>query len=103
MGNIIFIFKTNGNYLGFIEGGFVFSRDGVYLGWVDGNTVWDSEGNFRGVIANDKDMNKFIIRDRFALSPVSRTPKTAPENPSIPDPPRNIVPVSFGVSMIDSF
>ena len=102
MDNTTFIFKTDGNYLGFIQSGFVFSRDGVYLGWVESKTVWDAEGNFRGAIS-EINSNKYILRDRFALPPVSRTPKTAPENPIIPDPPRNVAPISSGVSLVDAF
>ena len=74
-----FIYKTTGNYFGFIKEGLLYSRDGEYLGWVeDGKFVWDAKGNFRGfVFTPEKREEKFIIRDRFSLSPTTRTPKPA--------------------------
>ena len=56
-----YIFRSNGNYLGFISSGNLFSRDGEYLGWIEGDLVWDSNGHFRGkiVLINDK---KYILK-----------------------------------------
>jgi hypothetical protein len=37
----IYIYKSNGNYFGFIRNGYLYSRDGVCLAWVEDDYVWD--------------------------------------------------------------
>lgn len=98
----IYIYKSNGFYLGFIKNGYLYSRDGIYLGWLEGNIVWDAKGQFRGTIA-DLNNHKYILTNRFTLSPASRTPKEIP-SPTVPLTPQpNIAPISLSVEFTDGF
>ncbi len=106
MGTDIFIFKSEGNYLGFIRNNFVFSRDGIYLGWVEQidhhQAIWDSEGKFRGLLI-EKNSNHYILTRKFEMPPFSRTPKKI-ENVQIPpDPPPNVPPMTLPVDFEDAF
>jgi len=102
----IFIFKSNGNYLGFIRNDLVYSRDGIYLGWVEqmekDQIVWDSEGKFRGLLLK-RNGYCYILTRKFEMPPVSRTPKKTPSIQTPPDPPRNIPPISLPVDLEDAF
>jgi len=99
----MFIFKSTGNYLGFIINDFFFSRDGVHLGWLEqGKFVWDTKGNFKGLLTGINN-NFYILVNKLAIPPFSRAPKTAPNNPVIPPPPPNISPISLPVGYIDAF
>ncbi|MEK7613802.1 MAG: 4-fold beta flower protein [Patescibacteria group bacterium] len=94
------IFRSNGIYIGFISSdGILFSRDGEYLGWVEDDFVWDSKGKFRGQLWN----NRYIILNKFAVSPIPRTPRLAPLNPIIPPPPVNIPAVALPTGWSDAF
>jgi len=93
------IFKSTGIYIGFIANGFLFSRDGEYLGWIENTFVWDAKGRFRGQIWQEK----YIIYNPFAVSPVPRTPRSAPQMPVVPPPPANIGPVTLPTGWADSF
>lgn len=102
MENIIYIFKSNGFYFGFIKNDFLFSRNGIYLGWIERNFVWDRNGRFRGVI-RDINGEKYILINRFTILPVSRTPKTAPPTEIPPPPKNNILPITLSPELIDAF
>jgi len=97
-----FIFKTNGNYIGFIDSEFIFSRDGKYLGWIDNKLVWDREGEFRGalMILGEK---SYVLRSQLTMSALSKTPKIPSYTPEMPPPPPNATPISPGVEFIDAF
>lgn len=102
MDNTIYIYKTNGFYLGFIRNGFLFSGQGVYMGWVEGNFVWDSKGRFRGIIT-EINGHKYIILNRLSISPVARPPKL-PQNQEIPPNPQpNIVRITLSPELSDGF
>lgn len=94
-----YIFKSNGNYFGFIVNGNLFSRDGDYLGWVEGNTLWGKSGDYRGEIFQDY----YIIRNTFKVAPVPRAPKANPATPAIPAPPANRPPITLPVGSEDAF
>ena len=98
----MYIYLSNGFYLGFISNGFLYSRDGICIGWLEGNYVWDMEGKYRGGVIEIAG-NKYILRRRFGLPPISRPPKgyIAPVTP-LP-PPSNIKPIDLAVDIIDAF
>jgi hypothetical protein len=105
IGGNMHIYLMNGFYLGFISGGYLYSRDGICLGWIeDDKFVWDLEGKFRGSIYEyPQNKQKYIIKRRFGLPPLSR-----PSRGSIPPvsplaPPENIKPIDLGVEIIDGF
>jgi hypothetical protein len=95
-----YIFKSNGSYLGFVEGGNLFSRDGAFLGWIENNIhTWDSSGRYRGQRWN----NKYVIVNTFALTPVPRPPRQVPTPPPLPDPPANIPAIALPTGWKDAF
>lgn len=96
------IFKTNGNYLGFVNNDFLFSRDGVYLGWLEGNFVWDKSGNFRGSLM-DLSAHHYILSNKFAVPPIPKTPIIAPITPPLPPPPSNIAAAPAPFGLLDAF
>jgi hypothetical protein len=98
-----FIYKSTGQYLGFVQNNSLYSRDGAYLGWVEGNFVWDFNGKFRGVI-NDVGGHKYIWLNIFALLPVPRPPKLSlpPVTPAYPV--ETIIPsITLPVGIVDGF
>jgi|TARA_Y100000310_G_scaffold30045_1_gene28577 hypothetical protein len=97
-----YIFRSNGNYLGFISNGNLFSRDGEYLGWIENDIVWDSRGNFRGKVTeiNNK---KYILRNTFVIPPIPKAPKAPPVPPVPPVPPANLTPINPPIGSKDSF
>lgn len=101
--NLVFIYKSNGLYFGFITNGYLYSRDGIYLGWIEGQFVWDTRGQFRGAIV-DVAGNKLILIKRFTLVPPQRTPRPAPTTPiTVPNSPSNISAISLSVEFKDGF
>jgi hypothetical protein len=96
------IFRSNGNYIGFIDGDNIFSRDGVYLGWLENNLVWDINGNFKGQKIN-LGGNNYILRNSFSINPMSRIPRISPISPIPPIPPINILPIMLPIGFIDAF
>ncbi len=99
-----YIFKSNGNYLGFLQDDNIFSRDGIYLGWLDGDGTyaWDSSGKFRGYLI-DVSGNNFIILNQLQIPPIPRMPRPAPLTPILPPPPVNVSPIPLPVGYIDGF
>lgn len=94
------IFKSNGQYLGFISNGYFFSRDGAYLGWIEGKFVWDKDGKFRGVLTED---GRYILKNIYTVSPVPRVPRPMPATPPLPPPPPNIGPIVLHIGYVDAF
>ena len=101
-GNIVFIYRSNGNYLGFISGSNFFSRDGIYWGWIEGNLVWNHTGRYAGEV---KEINghSYIMKNMYILPPIPKPPKKLPDIPTIPDPPRNIRAINLPIGYQDSF
>lgn len=97
-----YIFKSNGSYLGFINGANIFSRDGIYLGWTEDRYVWDASGKFRGVL-NEINGYKYILLNTLQILPLPRLPKLSPLAPLLPNPPANIPAISLPVGYIDGF
>lgn len=97
----IFVYKSNGYYLGFIRNGFLFSRDGICLGWVDNGYVWDTTGQFRGRLEEIQGRH-YIVNDLFTLRPTSRSPKSSPNQTTTTNQP-NIPPIALPVGLVDSF
>lgn len=100
---IKFIFKSNGNYLGFIQNGFLFSRDGIYLGWVEGTIIWDFQGRFRGQLI-ELNGNLYALLNKFVIPPLPKTPKAVPRNLTSPIPQTsNIISITIPVGWVDAF
>lgn len=97
-----YIHLTNGNYLGFIVNGRLFSRDGVYLGWVEGETVWDRNGRYRGSVMEINGGN-YILKHKFAITPIPRIPRTSPIKPTTPNPASNRAPIMVPLPFEDAF
>jgi hypothetical protein len=93
-----YIFKSNGIYLGFVQGDYLFSRDGEYLGWIEGNLVWDKTGDYRGYLEGD-----YILRNLYSIKPVPRVPRVTPVSQPLPVPPVNKVPMILSVGVTDAF
>mgnify|MGYP001559157759 CR=1 FL=1 len=102
MDNIIYIYKSIGQYLGFIMGGNLFSRDGIYLGWIEEGYVWDSHGQFKGELKDIND-NSYILKNMFAVPPIPKIPKQTPPLPSLPAPKANIPPIIPPTGYKDGF
>ena len=94
-----YIFKSSGQYLGFVISDYFFSRDGIYLGWVESPYVWDSSGQFRGELRE----GAYILRNLYAIPPVPKVPKVAPPTPPLPPPPPNRVPIILQIGYVDAF
>lgn len=71
------IFRSSGQYLGFIYNDNLFSRDGIYLGWLEGDNVWDSNGSYRGKLVPISG-HYYILKNEFVISPIPRIPKLSP-------------------------
>ena len=95
-----FIFKSTGQYFGFIVDDYLFSRDGEYLGWIEGKYAWDKSGLFRGIVTDDK---RYIVRNIYTILPVPRAPRPHPSTPSLPTPQANIASIVLPVGYIDAF
>jgi hypothetical protein len=94
-----FIYKSNGNYLGFIRDGLIFSRDGIYLGWIEAPYVWDASGRFRGILFE----NKYILNNKLTIPAISRPAKIVPNAATIPNSPPNVNPIQLPIGVEDSF
>lgn len=94
-----YIFRSNGQYLGFIQNSYLFSRDGIYLGWIEGNHVWDANGQYRGFTQD----GKYILRNLYIIPPVPRAPKALPAIPALPAPATNIVAINLPIGYVDAF
>ena len=100
--NQIFIFRTNGFYLGFLQAGNLFSRDGVYLGWLEGVFIWDASGQYRGQLVQIGGYY-YILKNMYAVPPIPRVPRFATISPTLPPPPINGVPISPPIGYKDGF
>lgn len=100
--NITFIFKSNGNYIGFISNNNIFSRDGEYLGWVENSIVWGKDGRFKGEL---KQINNhyYVLRNSLTIPPMARVPKVSPVTPVQPPSPANTLPVMVPIGFVDGF
>lgn len=97
-----YIFKSNGNYLGFLNNGYLFSRDGEYLGWIDSKFVWDSTGQFRGELT-EINGKKYILKNIFLIPPIPKIPKFPPVPSILPIPPINAMPIPLPIGFKDAF
>src|SRR5713226_8588006 len=95
------IYRSSGQYLGFMDSGKIFSWDGKFLGWVEGAYVWDVSGQFKGEI---KKINGhyYILKNMYALPPLPKVPKLNPlPVSSIPAPQSTIAPITLDIGWID--
>ena len=100
----IFIYKSTGQYFGFIRNTRIYSRDGLYLGFLSGNFIWDSKGQFRGTLTPAGN-HYYIFKNIFSIPPYSQTPKDAPNLllTELPLPQPNINPIPLSVGYTDGF
>lgn len=100
---MIYVHRTTGTYLGFINDDRLFSRDGVYLAWLEGNIVWDgATGEFKGKLY-EIDGHHYILRNKFTVNPIPKVPKIPPLIPAVPPPVANIPSISIKIGYEDSF
>lgn len=98
------IYKSNGQYIGFIEGNNIFLWNGEYVGWVDSQRfAWSRTGGFLGQIM-EKMNNNYIIRNIYTIPPISRNPViNYPTPKNIPVPSPNIPSISLEIGQQDAF
>jgi hypothetical protein len=100
---ITYIFKSSGQYSGFIDNGNIFSWNGQYLGWIESGYVWDVSGQFRGE-AKEVSGHFYIFKNIYALPPLPKMPKLNPLPViSIPAPQSNIPPITLEIGWVDGF
>lgn len=97
-----FIYKSSGQYFGFLERDNVFSWDGKYLGWVDEDFVWDNLGQFRGELKKIKG-KLYILKNMYALPPLPKTRKHPIPSVEVPTPQAQIDPISIDIGWTDGF
>ena len=99
-----FIFKSSGQYLGFIRNGYLFSRDGNYLGWVENDNVWSAiNGEFKGQLIGGANNEYYIVRNTFSISPIPKIPRISPLPVVLPLPQANITPTTLPIGVQDGF
>jgi hypothetical protein len=107
MNEVMYIFKSNGFYIGFINNNFFYNQNGIYLGWVEGQFVYDAEGKFRGMIYSakltDHPNYSYIFRHKFTMPPISKPPKPSIPNTAPPNPVPLIPPITLDVKWEDAF
>jgi len=98
-----YIFKSSGQYFGFIDRGNIFSWNGQYLGWIEGGYVWDIAGQFRGEVKVISG-HTYIVKNMYALPPLPKIPQ---QNPlpviSVPAPQSNIPAIALDIGCVDGF
>ena len=99
--NDIFVYKSNGIYLGFIRNGFLFSRDGICLGWIENDFIWDTQGQFKGLLY-EINGHKYVVVNRFTLKPAQRSSKII-ANQTVLSNQSNIPAISLPVELTDAF
>ena len=96
------IFKSNGNYLGFVRENNIFSRDGDFLGWIDNINAWDKSGAYRGELKSISG-NSYILKNQYAVPPLPKAAKSVSNNFELPNPPANIASVEIPIGYVDAF
>lgn len=98
-----YIFRSTGQYLGFILNNSLFDRDSVYLGWIENKrNVWDKNGAYRGML-NDISGRTYVLKNQFMINPIPRIPKIPPIPPIPPIPQQNIMPIILPIGVQDGF
>lgn len=97
------IYKSSGQYLGFIAQDNIFRWDGKYLGWIDNQKyVWGRSGEFRGQL-REYNGYYYILRNSFQIPPVARSPKPEPAIPILPTPTSPAPPYPIPIGVEDAF
>jgi hypothetical protein len=100
----MFLFRSNGQYLGFITGDNIFDRDGRFIGWKSVETVWGANGQYRGQLSRiGSTQNFYVVKYIFAVAPIPQIPRVVDINKSLPVPPANILPVHLQAGFVDGF
>jgi hypothetical protein len=98
----MYIFKSSGQYFGFIHGDYIFDRDGKYIGWRNGINVWAPNGQYKGQLKEFAPGKFHFIYYIFGVPPVQLIPRNMPITPTLPDPPSNESPIQLPVGYIDA-
>lgn len=104
MEEYIFLFKSSGQYIGFLYNDFIYTRDGNFLGWLDSDikVVWGKSGSYKGKLVNI-DGHYYILRNLLEMPPIPQTPKRTPVPPPLPFQQENIPPITLPPFFIDGF
>ena len=98
-----FIYRSNGDYFGFILNGYLFDTDGEYLGWVeDDDSVWRKDGEYFGWLTGEN----YILHNPKQIKPLARTPKIPPmppDPPMAPPPRMPRIPPMYREDALDKF
>jgi len=84
---MIYLYKWNGEYFGFISGDNVFDKKSKWIGWIQENQVWGTAGEFVGDIFE----TNYILRNVTMIPPIPRVSKIPPVPPVPPVPSVNRV------------
>lgn len=94
-----YLFRMNGEYVGFLSDGWFFAANGCYLGWCEGgDQLWRSDGNWLGCIREQY----YVLRRRGAPQPVPQPPRVPPVPPSPPLSPGNLLPRAVPPGWLDA-
>lgn len=100
---LIKIFRSSGQYIGFVSEQNLFSWSGEYLGWIDDQKfVWDKNGIFRGQLIQINN-NYYIIKNKYLIPPISKNARASAPNPAIPAPLAPLPPISLPLGTEDAF
>ncbi|MCX6792292.1 MAG: hypothetical protein NT149_04620 [Candidatus Gottesmanbacteria bacterium] len=97
-----YFYRSNGIYVGFINGNYIFSRDGQYLGWIEGDFVWGIDGQFRGKLYLIGE-HYYILKYIYNIPPIPKAPIGVPSTPALPAPTSNIASISLKLGFVDAF
>ncbi len=103
----VFIYRMNGQCIGFMRNEILYSADGKYLGWGENNSFWNNHGQFCGQLymVNAETNTAYILKNQFSIPATTQAPRYY-ENlsgSSIPAMPAPIQPVLFNPSYKDGF
>lgn len=100
----IFIYKSNGQPLGFIRNGNLYSTYGQYLGWQDVKHIWNAAGYYAGTLTNTNG-NSYILKYIFGAAPIPQTPRSVANLPpqDLPALPPTISAIQLHPSYKDGF
>ena len=73
----LFIYRINGQYLGFVRDGILYDSLGTYLGFQVDDNFWNSHGQFCGQLYTTNGYS-YILKYQFNIPPNPQAPKYNP-------------------------
>jgi hypothetical protein len=103
-GDYKFVFKSTGQYIGFVYNNNLFTRDGIFSGWIDMNTsvVWNQFGHYKGKMTKIGDAF-YILKNLFEIPPIPQSPKPPLTPPPLPLQQENIFPIELQPFIVDGY